>query len=88
MRITVSGEEAHAGSAEVKGLRLFLRVTQPKGDSQMALRAGFAAASLLGVVTTFGTALWVASVGMLVGLVAALVLLELAPRMQSDRGTR
>lgn len=52
----------------------------------MGLRAGFAAASLLGVVTTFGTALWVASVGALVALVAALVMLELVPRIQSDGG--
>jgi len=45
----------------------------------MALRAGFAAASLLGVVTTFGTPLWILTVLMLVGLVVALVTLERRP---------
>jgi hypothetical protein len=43
----------------------------------MALRAGFAAASLLGVVTTFGTSLWLASVMMLVALVGVLVAVEM-----------
>jgi hypothetical protein len=51
----------------------------------MALRAGFAAASLLGVVTTFGTPLWITSVLALVALVGALVALELAPRARARR---
>jgi len=50
----------------------------------MALRAGFAAASVLGVVTTFGTTLWVAAVGMLVLLIASLLMLELVPRIRRD----
>lgn len=66
--------------AEKATLRLFLR-DSTKGDSQMALRAGFAAASLLGVVTTFGTTLWIATVLILVGLVSTLVALELKPRV-------
>lgn len=49
----------------------------------MALRAGFAAAGLLGVVTTFGTTLWIATVLALATLVGALVALELAPRMRA-----
>lgn len=48
----------------------------------MALRAGFAAASVLGVVTTFGTTLWAAAVVMLVLLVASLLTLELTPRIR------
>jgi hypothetical protein len=48
----------------------------------MALRAGFAAASVLGVVTTFGTTLWTVAVVMLVLLVASLLTLELAPRIR------
>jgi hypothetical protein len=51
----------------------------------MALRAGFAAASLLGVVTTFGTTLWVAAVLVLVALVGALVAVEVLPRMRASR---
>jgi hypothetical protein len=51
----------------------------------MALRAGFAAASLLGVVTTFGTTLWAAAVAMLIMLVASLLMLELVPRMRQRR---
>lgn len=47
----------------------------------MALRAGFAAASVLGVVTTFGTNLWAAAVAMLILLVASLLTLELVPRI-------
>ena len=66
--------------ADVIGLRLFLEFE--KGDSQMALRAGFAAAGVLGVVTTFGTALWAVAVVMLVLLVASLLTLELAPRIR------
>jgi hypothetical protein len=42
----------------------------------LALRAGFAAASLLGVVTTFGTTLWLATVVVLAGLVFGLVATE------------
>lgn len=52
----------------------------------MALRTGFAAASLLGVVTTFGTPLWVATVVILIALVVALVTLEVYPRIQSGKG--
>jgi hypothetical protein len=51
----------------------------------MALRAGFAAASVLGVVTTFGTTLWIGTVLLLIGLVGALVALELAPRVRAAR---
>lgn len=43
----------------------------------MALRAGFAAASLLGIVTTFGTTLWLGSVMMLVALFGVLVAVEM-----------
>lgn len=50
----------------------------------MALRAGFAAASLLGVVTTFGTPLWIVTVLMLVALVATLVTLERKPRSREQ----
>ena len=45
----------------------------------MAIRAGFAAAALLGVVTTFGTTLWIAAVAVLFALVGVLVTLELVP---------
>ena len=48
----------------------------------MALRAGFAAASLLGVVTTFGTTLWITAV---LALVVALVAVELLPRLRASR---
>jgi hypothetical protein len=51
----------------------------------MALRAGFAAASLLGVVTTFGTTLWVGAVMALFGLAGTLAALELGPRMRENR---
>ena len=51
----------------------------------MALRAGFAAASLLGVVTTFGTRLWVAAVVVLVALIGALLAVELVPRTRASR---
>jgi hypothetical protein len=51
----------------------------------MALRAGFAAASLLGIVTTFGTTLWVAAVLALVALVGALVAAEVLPRLRASR---
>jgi hypothetical protein len=51
----------------------------------MATRAGFAAASLLGVVTTFGTTLWITTVAVLVALAASLVVLELVPRIQQRR---
>ncbi len=66
-------------------LRLFLRRFEIKGDSQMAFRAGFAAASLLGVVTTFGTTLWLATVVVLVALVGTLVTAELLPRARRSR---
>ncbi|HEY6837033.1 MAG TPA: hypothetical protein VI142_11375 [Gaiellaceae bacterium] len=52
----------------------------------MALRAGFAAASLLGVVTTFGTTLWSASVGVLVALFGAFAAGEILPRRRTSRG--
>ena len=48
----------------------------------MALRAGFAAASLLGVVTTFGTTLWVAAVFILVALVFGLAAAEGLPGLR------
>jgi hypothetical protein len=51
----------------------------------MALRAGIAAASLLGIVTTFGTTLWVGTVVTLFLLVAGLVTLELRPRLERSR---
>jgi hypothetical protein len=47
----------------------------------MAVRAGFAAASLLGVVTTAGTTLWLAAVALLAGLVVALFAIEVRPRL-------
>jgi hypothetical protein len=47
----------------------------------MAVRAGFAAASVLGVVTTAGTTLWLAAVAVLAGLVIALFALEARPRL-------
>jgi hypothetical protein len=46
----------------------------------MAVRAGFAAASLLGVVTTAGATLWFVIVATLAALVIALITLELLPR--------
>jgi zinc transporter ZupT len=49
----------------------------------LALRAGFAAAALLGVFTTFGTTLWIATVVMLVALVGGLVAAETLPRRRS-----
>jgi hypothetical protein len=51
----------------------------------MALRAGFAAASLLGVVTTFGTTLWVATVVLLIALAGGLLALEVLPRSERSR---
>ena len=52
----------------------------------MALRAGFAAASLLGVVTTFGTTLWLVAVLALVALALGLAATEGLPRLgRSDR---
>ena len=52
----------------------------------MALRAGFAAASLLGVVTTAGTTLWLAAVLTLVALAGGLAATEALPRLgRSDR---
>jgi hypothetical protein len=42
----------------------------------LALRAGFAAASLLGVVTSFGTTLWLGAVIVLVALVFGLAAAE------------
>jgi hypothetical protein len=64
-------------------LRLFLRRIEPKETAKMALRAGFAAASLLGVVTTFGTTLWLGSVMMLVALFGVLVAVEMRSRSDS-----
>jgi ABC-type spermidine/putrescine transport system permease subunit I len=54
----------------------------------MALRAGFAAASLLGVVTTFGTTLWVAAVLTLVALALGLAAAEGVPRLRRSARTR
>lgn len=51
----------------------------------MAFRAGFAAASLLGVVTTFGTTLWLATVLVLVALVGTLVTVEVLPGTRRSR---
>ena len=52
----------------------------------MAIRAGFAGAALLGVVTTFGTGLWLAAVLVLVGLVVGLVAVEALPPPRRGRG--
>jgi hypothetical protein len=52
----------------------------------MAIRAGFAAAALFGVVTTFGTGLWLAAVVLLLGLVAGLVAVEALPTIRRGRG--
>jgi Flp pilus assembly protein TadB len=79
------GKDPRRRKAEGMSLRLFLRRFEPKETAKMALRAGFAAASLLGVVTTFGTTLWVAAVLVLVALVGALVAVELLPRMRASR---
>jgi len=46
----------------------------------MAVRAGFAAASILGVVTTAGATLWLVTVAMLAVFMIALITLELLPR--------
>jgi hypothetical protein len=54
----------------------------------MALRAGFAAASLLGVVTTFGTTLWVAAVLTLVALALGLAAAESVPRLRRSARAR
>ena len=51
----------------------------------MALRAGFAAASLLGVVTSFGTTLWVVAVVVLIALAGALLAVELTPQTRASR---
>jgi len=69
--------------ADMMSLRLSWDFEQ-RETAKMALRAGFAAASVLGVVTTFGTTLWVAAVGMLVLLIASLLMLELVPRIRRD----
>jgi hypothetical protein len=52
----------------------------------MAIRAGFAAAALLGAVTNLGTGLWLAAVLVLFGLVAGLVAVEALPSLRRDRG--
>jgi hypothetical protein len=52
----------------------------------MAIRAGFAAAALLGVVTTFGTGLWFTAVLVLLGLVVGLVAVEALPSLRRGRG--
>jgi hypothetical protein len=52
----------------------------------MALRAGFASASLLGVVTNFGTTLWVVAVSLLGLFVLGLTLVEAVPRFRQARG--
>jgi hypothetical protein len=56
-----------------------------EGDS-MAIRAGFAAAALLGVVTNLGTGLWLAAVLVLFGLVVGLVAVEALPSLRRGRG--
>ena len=53
----------------------------------MALRAGFAVASLLGVVTTFGTTLWVAAVLALVAVALGLAAAEGLPRLRRTAGS-
>ena len=69
-------------SCEPREARLRLLPVFPtiKGTA-MAVRAGFAAASVLGVVTTAGTTLWLAAVAVLAGLVIALFALETRPRL-------
>jgi len=52
----------------------------------MAIRAGFAAAALLGVVTTFGTGLWLAAVVVLLGLIVGLLTAEALPSLRRGRG--
>jgi hypothetical protein len=64
-------------------LRLFLRKSKFK-ETALALRAGFAAASLLGVVTTFGTPLWVAAVLILVALAGWLAAAEGLPLLRKS----
>ena len=62
--------------------RLRLLPVSPQPNEQpMAVRAGFAAASVLGVITTAGTTLWLAAVAVLAGLVIALFVLEARPRL-------
>ena len=51
----------------------------------MAFRIGFAAASALGVVTSFGTGLWLAAVMLLFGLIAWLLVVEAVPALRRDR---
>jgi type IV secretory pathway TrbD component len=53
----------------------------------MAVRAGFAVASLLGVVTTFGTTLWVGAVFTLVMLAVGLAAAEGLPRLRRSSGS-
>jgi len=53
----------------------------------LALRAGFAAASLLGVVTTFATPLWVAAVLILVALAGWLAAVEGLPSLRRSART-
>jgi hypothetical protein len=60
---------------------MFLRKFEIQ-EISMALRAGFAAASLLGVVTTFGTALWLGAVMVLVALVFGLAAAEGFPGLR------
>ena len=64
---------------------MFLRKFEIQ-EISMALRAGFAAASLLGVVTTAGTTLWLAAVLTLVALAGGLAATETVPRL--GRGDR
>jgi hypothetical protein len=68
-----------------QALRLFLRKIDK--ETAMALRAGFAVASLLGVVTTFGTTLWVAAVLALVALALGLAAAEGLPRLRRTAGS-
>jgi len=62
-------------------LRMFLRKFEIQ-EIKLALRAGFAAASLLGIVTTFGTTLWVVAVFILAALVFGLAATEGLPGLR------
>lgn len=51
----------------------------------MGLRSGFAAASVLGVVTESGTLAWYGAIGALVALATALFVSEAATRRSEER---
>jgi hypothetical protein len=80
-----SGEAKALGTAESTSLRLLPAIDQ---RTAMALRAGFAAASLLGVVTTVGTTLWIATVVILVVLIVGLSMAELLPRLRVQQNSQ